>query len=47
VLDLEVLGESTDMARVAARLDAIRDATQVRIVDTVTRKLGRPRGRRA
>jgi uncharacterized hydrophobic protein (TIGR00271 family) len=35
VLDLKVIGESADMARVAARLDAITGTTQVRVVDTV------------
>ena len=35
MLDLKVIGESADMARVAARLDAIAGAMQVRVVDTV------------
>ncbi len=35
MLDLKVSGESTDMARVAARLDAITGTAQVCIVDTV------------
>ncbi len=35
MLDLKVSGESTDMARVAARLDAITGTAQVYVVDTV------------
>src|SRR3954452_21167644 len=35
MLDLKVVGESTDMVRVAARLDAITGITQVRIAETV------------
>ena len=35
MLDLKVIGESAGMAGVAARLDAISGATQVRIADTV------------